>query len=319
VPLQKNKFKSPCLSEGIFFDMQFKEPPYLKKGDKIAFVSTARKVTLKEIEFAINFFKSNGLEVITAPNLFQEHHQFSGTDSQRIEDLNWAINNNEIKAIICVRGGYGTTRILDNIDFSSLHKSPKWVAGFSDVTALHFKLNSLGIQSIHSTMPILFHQENAKLSNESLLNTLMGENINIECKNHFLNRKGQSKGIIIGGNLSLIHNMIGTNSDINFEGKILFIEDIDEYLYHIDRMMGHLKRANKLKNLAGLIVGHFTDMKDNQVPFGMDAYRIISESVAEYNYPVCFGFPTGHDFDNLALKCGAEVQLEVNSNTILSF
>jgi len=287
--------------------------PPLQIGDTIAIVSTARKISVVEIAYSTQIFESWGLKVLTAPNLFAQYNQFAGTDAQRLADVQWAFDNPNIKAVICARGGYGTSRIIDQIDFTFIKKHPKWVVGFSDVTVLLSHLQGQAIESIHAIMPILFPQQNAANSIESLRKALFGELLKYKIAPHSFNRSGTAKGKIVGGNLSIINNLIGTKSDLLFAGKILFIEDIDEYLYHIDRMIGHLDRSGKLANLAGLVVGHFTDMKDNAIPFGLDAYQIISEKVIKYAYPVTFGFPTGHDFDNMAMICGREADLMVTN------
>ena len=284
--------------------------PFLKKGDKVILVSTARKVVFEDLLPAIGILKEWGLDVAFAPKIFHIHHQFAGTDEERISDLQYAIDSDEYKAVICVRGGYGTVRIIDQIDFSGFKQSPKWITGFSDVTVLHNHLQKIGICSIHSSMPLLF----AKAEVETLATmrkALFGEELHHTAETHHFNRAGEASGEVVGGNLSILVSMVGTPSDINTSGCILFIEDLDEYLYHIDRMMMQLKRAGKLNSLAGLVVGHMSDMHDNAVPFGKSAYEIIRDAVAEYDYPVIFGFPVGHENDNLAMVCGQEASLKV--------
>lgn len=290
-------------------------PPFLKKGDKVILLSTARKVAFEDLLPAIEILKSWGLEVAFAPKIFHVHHQFAGTDEERTSDLQHALDSHEYKAIICVRGGYGTVRIIDKIDFSKYSDAPKWIAGFSDVTVIHNHLQSIGVSSIHSTMPLLFAKaETATLS--TLRKALFGEELVHESESHHFDRSGEARGEVVGGNLSILVSMAGTPSDINTDGCILFIEDLDEYLYHIDRMMMQLKRTGKLSNLAGLVVGHMSDMHDNAVPFGKSAYEIIRDAVAEYDYPVSFGFPVGHENDNLAMICGQEADLKVNDQRV---
>ncbi|MFN0047984.1 MAG: LD-carboxypeptidase [Cytophagales bacterium] len=291
-------------------------PKYLSSGDKIAIISTARKVTIEDVYPAIEIFKSWGLEPILSPNLFETEHQFAGSDQERAEDLVWAFKNPDIKAIICARGGYGTARILDKFDHAILASNPKWFIGFSDVTVLLSLLAKYQIPSIHGIMPLLFSQENASNSLQSLKKSLFGNPISIELPPNESNKCGISEGILIGGNLSILNNLVGTMADFEPEGKILFIEDLDEYYYHIDRMMLHLKLANKLKNLAGLIIGHFTDLKDNKVSFGKSMIEIVLDAVKGYNYPVCFDFPTGHQFDNLAVKVGMQTKLEILTDKV---
>lgn len=293
-------------------------PAALQKGDKIGIISTARKISKKELVFAKETFTDWGLEVVFGTNLFQEHHQFSGTDQQRASDLQWMINNPEIKAIICARGGYGTVRILDKIDFSTLQKNLKWIAGYSDVTALHSTLHNLEIPSLHSTMPINF-SNNSESSLESLKKALFGQELSYHFPKHPLNRYGKEEGKVIGGNLSILYSLIGSESDINTEGKILFIEDLDEYLYHIDRMMMNLKRNGKLSKLAGLIVGSMNEMNDNPIPFGKTAEEIIAEAVDEYDYPVAFNFPAGHLDNNNTLVLGECANLVVEKTPTLRY
>ena len=297
--------------------MNLIQPPYLKKGAKIGVVACARKVTLAEIQPAVDILKSWGLEVVVGKNVFNQSNQFSGTDDERAEDLQILLDDTTISAIICARGGYGTLRIIDNIDFEKFEQAPKWVIGYSDVTVLHSHIHNLGIETIHAKM-LLNINKNAE-SLETLRKSLFGEKLNYEIESYPLNKMGHAEGKLVGGNLSLLYALTGSISDINTRGKILFIEDIDEYLYHIDRMMLSLKRSGKLDHLSGLIVGGMTDMKDNTIPFGKTAEEIILDAVNEYDYPVCFNFPAGHVDRNLALYLGRQVTLNVGSTTTLLF
>ena len=296
------------------------KPSTLKKGDKVAIVSTARKISKTELEPAISIIKSWGLEPVFGANLFMENHQFSGTTEQRIADFQNAIDNKEIKAIFCARGGYGTVQIIDEIDFSKFKKNPKWVIGYSDVTVLHNHINqNFGIQTLHASMPINF-TANTKDALESLQETLFGALPIYHVEPHELNKLGFAEGELVGGNLSIIYSLTGTSSQIDTKDKILFMEDLDEYLYHIDRMMMNLDRAGMLSCLKGLIVGSMTNMHDNSVPFGKTALEIIAERVSKYNYPICFDFPAGHINDNRSLIMGSEVKLSVESEfSILEF
>lgn len=287
-------------------------PPYLEPGDTVTIVATARKISKEELEPAVSLLESYGLQVALGNHIFESHHQFAGTDRQRAEDLQRAINDPNIKAIIVARGGYGTVRIIDMVDTEPLKKSPKWLVGYSDVTVLHSALHKLGIASIHGTMPINFLKHEA--STQSLKQLLFGEVFSYEVPAHPLNRPGQARGEIVGGNLSLLYALAATPTDLDTRGKILFIEDLDEYLYHIDRMMMQLKRSGKLAQLGGLIVGGMSDMKDNTVPYGQTAEQIIAEAVSEYPYPVCFGFPAGHTDENMALYFGREASLQTGLN-----
>jgi len=293
-------------------------PQYLQCHDKIGIVATARKITPEELQPAIDKFTEWGLDVVLGKNIFSECYQYAGTDDQRTTDIQQMLDDDTIKAIICARGGYGIIRIIDRLDFSKFVKNPKWIIGYSDVTVLHSHIQqNFGIETLHATMPLNFPPD-GKDNNAliTLKKALFGEKIDYTIETNTLNRKGNAAGNIIGGNLSLLYALSGTPSDIDTRGKILFIEDLDEYLYHIDRMMIQLKRSGKLKTLAALIVGGMTEMKDNTVPFGKTAYKIIAETISEYNYPVCFGFPAGHIEDNRALIMGRKVLLDVSEASV---
>lgn len=293
------------------------QPPFLKKGDKIGIIAPARKISKEEIQSAIDIFNAWGLEVVLSKNLFNADNQFSGTENERSEALQIMLNDDSISAIISARGGYGTIRIIDKIDFTNFKKHPKWIIGYSDITVLHSHINNFGIETLHATMPINFTKNEE--ATETLRKALFGEQLNYEVESHPLNRKGKAEAELIGGNLSLIYALTGSVSDIDTKGKILFIEDLDEYLYHIDRMMLNLKRSGKLDHLAGLIIGGMTDMKDNTIPFGKTAEEIIIDAVKEYDYPVCFNFPGGHVEKNLALYFGRKVKLNVADTVQLFF
>ena len=288
-------------------------PTYLKEGNKIGLISTARKISKNELQGAIESIKSWGLEVVLGQNLFNNYHQFSGRDDERAKDLQAMLDNPEVKAILVVRGGYGTVRIIDHIDFSKFQKNPKWLAGYSDITVLHSQIHKLKVASLHSTMPINF-STNTSESIKSLKDALFGKKLSININYNSLNRFGEVKGQIVGGNLSILYSLIGSPSDLNTDGKILFIEDLDEYLYHIDRMMMNLKRNGKLTKLAGLIVGEMSDMNDNTIPFGKNAIEIITESVSEYDYPVAFNFPAGHIDNNNTIILGQTASLKIDHN-----
>lgn len=295
------------------------QPQPLRAGDKVAIVAPAGKLVEGTLEIALSTFKKWGLTVIIGEHVEKGYNYFSASDADRISDFQKALNSQEIKAIFCARGGYGTTRIIDQLDFKPFLSSPKWLVGFSDITTIHFVLHNLGLQSIHATMPTGFRNADER-SIESLRRVLFGENITYEVSRHHMNRTGTAKAPIIGGNLSIINDSLGTLSEIEFDGKILFIEEIDEYLYKLDRMMVQLKRAQKLEKLAGLIVGNMTAMKDSNVPFGKEAFEIIHEHTAGFTYPIAFGLPIGHGPLNYAIPCSALCTLEVKgSGTNLSF
>ena len=250
-------------------------------------------------------------------NSLASHHQFAGTDEQRAADLQWALDNDQFAAVICSRGGYGSLRILEKLDFSNFIKNPKWLVGFSDITVLHAYINNfLKTKTIHGIMPVNFDSA-TEHSLESLKNALFGEKNVYKFQKNQLSRHGKAKGEIIGGNLSLIISIAGSHFDYDTTGKILFIEDVNEFLYRIDRLMMNLKIRGKLEKLAGLLVGSFDKMNDNPTPFGMNVYEIIAEKVKNYDFPVAFGFPAGHAKQNLALILGHEVELEVGERHCL--
>jgi len=294
-------------------------PPFLKPGDRIRIVSPAGKVTKDKIGSGIELLQDEGYEVIIGKHVFDRNFQFAGTDTHRAADLQEAINDPVTKAIICARGGYGTVRIIEKTDFSALLKNPKWIVGFSDVTVLHSLLNNAGIASIHGVMPSFFI-ENKKPAKSffSLMELLTSGRSNFNLKTNSLNRSGITSGELVGGNLSLIYSLQGTPWQLETAGKILFIEDLSEYLYHLDRMMQNLRLTGQLKNLAGLVVGGFTEMKDNDSPFGKTAFEIIQEAVHDYNFPVYYDFPAGHIPKNMSLMFGSNYKLEVSENCFLT-
>ncbi|MES2514454.1 MAG: LD-carboxypeptidase [Bacteroidota bacterium] len=285
------------------------QPSYLKKGDSVAIIATARKVSIEEIQPAVTFLESHGLLVVLGKNLFSSKNQYAGTDEQRTEDLQWALNDPEIKAIIIARGGYGTVKLIESLDFREFKNHPKWLVGYSDVTVLHNAIHKQGIATLHATMPLNF--DKSKEATESVVNALFGNLKQIETEENYSNIEGKATGQLVGGNLSLIYSLSGTPYDLDTTGKILFLEDLDEYLYHIDRMMMQLKLSGKLKHLKGLVIGGMTDMKDNMIPFGKLPDEIIIDAVKEYGYPVCFDFPAGHIDENMAIYLGKEVELGV--------
>lgn len=297
-------------------------PPYLQPGDTIAIAATARKITKDEIAPAVKLFQSWGLRVALPDHLFDAEDQFAGDDTTRTQALQCQLDDPDTKAIICARGGYGTARIIDALDFSRFLKAPKWIVGYSDATVLHSHLhNNLEVETIHAIMPINIPSDAHEIAypaTETLRKALFGIPLTYSCPPHPLNRPGRAEGPLVGGNLSILYSLCGSPSSIDTTGKILFIEDLDEYLYHIDRMMTNLKRNRMLDRLSGLIVGQMSDMHDNTVPFGKTAEEIIFDSVKEYGFPVCFGFPAGHiGTDNRALTLGRRAALEVGTTTML--
>lgn len=285
-------------------------PPYLKKGDKVAITCPAKKLP-NPMDDAIKLLQSWGLEVVLGDTVNASYHQFAGDDELRAADMQRFINDDSIKAIIAARGGYGTVRIIDKIDFVHFAANPKWLVGFSDITVLHAHVFArYGALTIHGQMPVNI-PDASKYSLDTVRKALFGENFGYSFDPHPLNRVGKASGILIGGNLSLLAAVLGSVSDYSYDGGILFIEDVGEYLYSIDRMFRTLDRAGKLEKLAGLMVGGFTELKDNDIPFGQTVPEIIMEVVKKYNYPVCFDFPAGHIPDNHSLILGKTLNLSV--------
>ena len=287
-------------------------PPNLQKGDSIAIVATARKNIDDNLKPAIEWLKNWGLNVKIGTTIGLDLNQLAGTDLQRAADFQAQLDNPNIKAIWCVRGGYGTVRMLDLLDFTTFIKNPKWIVGFSDVTVLHNHLNTMGFKSIHGIMPI--SSKSTKLAKETLRIALFGEPLSYKIAPHPMNRFGKGTGELVGGNLSILYSVLGSKSAINCDNKILFIEDLDEYLYHIDRMLMNLKRCGCFENLNGIVVGAMTKMKDNDIPWGKNALEIIEDITENYKIPIVFNFPAGHIADNRALILGSSVSMEIDKN-----
>ena len=294
-----------------------KTPPYLQKNDTIGIVCPAGYMSIEKAQACINTLQEWGYGVRIGKTLGSDSkNYFSGTDKERLDDFQQMLDDDEIKAILCARGGYGVGRIIEQIDFSKFKKSPKWIIGYSDITILHAHIYSnYDISSLHAPMASAFNDGGNKNSFiASLKNALEGHKIKYHAAPHDFNKKGEAVGELVGGNLSLLEHISGTSSDIKTKGRILFLEDVGEYLYKIDRMFYHLKRSGKLNKLAGLIVGGFTDMKDTERPFGKNAYEIIHDILKEYKYPVSFGFPVSHEKENYALKIGVGYKLKVSKS-----
>ena len=289
-------------------------PVPLKPGDKSIIIATAAAVTPNDAQYAQTILERWGLKVDFGKNLFEQKDQFSGTDQQRLYDLNNAVANSDYKAIFFARGGYGTTRILDQVDTKGLVNSPKWLVGFSDLTPMLNLCSKRGIATIHGPMPRLF-KKTSDQALENLRRTLFGESLCYSVLKHPFNRKGIACGQLAGGNLAMIINSFKTCSEIDPTEKILFIEDTGEYYYQLDRMMVQLKRAGFLEEIAGIVVGAFTELEDNTTPFGKTAYEIISEHCANYQYPILFNFPAGHIKDNNPLVIGKKARIKVTEST----
>ncbi|MCD6542954.1 MAG: LD-carboxypeptidase [Flavobacteriaceae bacterium] len=291
------------------------KPPNLKKGDTIIILSPAGRIKDKSvITPGIKLANHWGLVVFFGNHLLSQDHTFAGTDAQRTEDLQKALDNPSIKAIWAARGGYGAVRIIDDLDFSKFMENPKWVIGYSDITVLHNKIHNLGFQTIHGQMPLTLDLEDPiqKKSIISLRKALFGKKLSYKLDSSKFNRLGESKGQVVGGNLSIIYSMLASKTDLDMRGKVLFIEDVGEALYHIDRMMISLKRAGYFKNCNGLIVGDFRLKKNEGNSFGKTLEEIVLEAVEGNDFPVIFNFPAGHIDDNRAIIMGDYVTLKVN-------
>jgi muramoyltetrapeptide carboxypeptidase len=301
------------------FIPMIKQPAYLKKGDKIAIVCPAKKLK-KPIDKAIAVLESWGLEVLTGDSVTAAYNQFAGDDELRAADLQRFLDDRQVRAIIAGRGGYGTIRIIDALDFNIFNEEPKWLIGFSDITVLlSHAIAALNTQSIHGQMPGSF-EEGTPESLESLRKALFGEELAYNYKSGFPNRTGEAEGILVGGNLTLLIALQGSVSEMDFTDKILFLEDVGEHEYSIDRLMRQLKRNGKLAKLKGLIVGAFNGIEPEEIPFGQSPEEVILDIVKEYDYPVCFDFPVGHIDDNRALVLGKKATIIINDHAVtLSF
>lgn len=293
-------------------------PAYLKPGDTIAIAAPARKISELEIQPAVELLQQEGFKVYYDERLFAEHHQFAGTDETRADYFQSLIDSPNINAIWCARGGYGSVRMIDRLNFSKFQDAPKWIVGYSDITVFHSHINkNLDIATLHATMPINvkgndFEQPHVR----SFIAALKGETLHYKIPTHPFNRPGEMNAPVVGGNLSMLYSLLGSPSDVETDGKILFIEDLDEYLYHIDRMMENIVRNGKFNHLAGLLVGHLSDMHDNTIPFGQNAEEIVAEHCRKFDFPVIFNFPAGHLADNRAIRMGCSLRCNIQNNNI---
>lgn len=296
-----------------------KTPPYLVPGDTIGITCPAGYMAAAKAQTCIDVLQQWGYKVKVGTTLGSaSDNYFSGTDEERLADFQAMLDDESVKAILCGRGGYGMGRIIDRINFRSFKKQPKWIIGFSDITVLHAHLYSnYGIASLHAPMAAAFNDDGYKNEYvQSLKQAMEGKTARYHCEPHAFNKKGEAIGELVGGNLSLLAHIVGTPSDIKTKGRILFLEDVGEYKYNVDRMLWQLKRAGKLDKLAGLIIGGFTDNKDTERPFGKPIDDIIHELVQEYDYPVCFHFPVSHAAENYALKVGVGYKLKVSKQKV---
>jgi muramoyltetrapeptide carboxypeptidase len=289
---------------------------YLKKGDIVAIVSPARAIDSEKIQPAIRFFEKHGLQVVLGKHIHNVDHQMAGTDAEKAEDIQAFINDPNVRAIVSTRGGYGCVRLIDQLDLTPLAEQKKWFVGYSDVTVFHSHIHqNHSTPTIHSTMPVNISNDPSleeQESNTTLIAALMGADLRYAIASNPLSKEGDASGILVGGNLSMLYSMCGSASDIDTRGKILFIEDLDEYLYHIDRMMMNMKRTGKLEHLAALVVGSMSDMNDNAIPYGKTAEEIILEHTAGFDYPIYFGFQAGHQKPNVAMRFGMKAVLKDN-------
>ncbi|WP_228853554.1 S66 peptidase family protein [Aegicerativicinus sediminis] len=299
-------------------------PPYLKPGDTVAIVSPSGVLKNREEHIArgIALMESWGLNVVLGKNLYKTDNHFAGTDEERAADMQWALDNPSIKAIWSSRGGYGTVRILDKLDYTEFKKHPKWVIGYSDITALHLDIHNLGYQTIHAMMGTSLgeDQEDMEETISTFKKTLLGEKLEYHLDGSDYNRTGMSEGELIGGNLTLLHTMLGSRSSINADDKILFIEDVGEYKYHIDRMLQSLKRAGYFDHCKGVIVGDFSNMRKNTTEWGSSIEQLILDALKDYDFPIAFNMPSGHEDDNRALYFGRLIKLKVTKDeTVIEF
>lgn len=291
-------------------------PPYLKPGDKVGIVSTAKRTEPYEIEQGLTILKSWGLKPVTGPNAFNEYGFLAGTDAERLADLQQMLDDENIKAVFFTKGGYGTLRIIDAIDWTKFRQNPKWLVGYSDITLLHSHIHNFGIGSLHAVM-LQGYAKSTIPSYDTIRNALFGEGLAYEIPAHPQNRFSDAiQGTLVGGNLSMLYAITGSESDINTEGKILFIEDIDEYLYHYDRMLISLKRAGKLRNLKGVLIGAMVDIKESTIPWGKDDKEITLE---HFDCPVIFDFPAGHVIDNRPLLLGRTIRISGDATIKIDF
>lgn len=292
-------------------------PPYLKKNDTIGIVCPSGFMPMDKAKICIATLQQWGFRVKIGKTLGHQFHYFSGTDEERIDDLQRMLNDQEVKAILCGRGGYGLSRIIDGVDFSPLKKNPKWVIGYSDITLLHCHLNKkIRLASMHAPMAGAFNDGVNNIYVQSLKRALLGKVSAYKIRSHELNRTGRAEGQLIGGNLSLLVNSIGSVSEPEVKNKILFIEEVGEYIYAADRMLQQIRRAGWFGRIAALVIGSFSEMKDTALPFGKNIYEVIKDITGLYDFPVAFGFPVGHTQENVALKCGVDYQLSVGAKSV---
>ena len=294
-------------------------PPYLKEGDTVAIVAPSGilKNREREVQQAVDLLKSWGLHATVGKHVFSKANHFAGTDEERCEDLQKAMDDPTISAIWCARGGYGTVRILDKLDYTKLKENPKWIIGYSDITALHNQLHNKGFESLHALMCVSLTKDISEVqeSVDTFKAALFGKPENYDLEGSKYNREGEAKGQLIGGNLTMLHTMLGSDTSLDTSGKILFIEEIGEYKYHIDRMLQSMKRAGYFENLKGLVVGDMSKLRKNTTLWGTSIEQLILDATVDYDFPIAFNMPAGHEKDNRALVLGREVELKVGKES----
>ena len=295
------------------------KPPHLKQGDTVAIVAPSGilKNREREVQQAVDLLKSWGLHANVGKHVFSKSDHFAGTDAERCEDLQKAMDNPKISAIWCARGGYGTVRILDKLDYTKFKENPKWVIGYSDITALHNQLHNNGYESLHALMCVSLTKDlnDIKNSIDTFKAALFGNSENYSLEGSKYNREGETSGQLIGGNLTILHTMLGSKESIDTSEKILFIEEIGEYKYHIDRMLQSMKRAGYFDNLKGLVVGDMSKMRKNTTLWGTSVEQLILDALKDYDFPIAFNMPAGHEKDNRALVLGQTINLKVNKTS----
>lgn len=294
------------------------QPPYLKKGDTVAIVAPSGilKNREREVQQAVALLKNWGLHAVVGKHVFSKSNHFAGTDEERCEDLQSAMDDSTISAIWCARGGYGTVRILDKLDYTKFKEKPKWVIGFSDITALHNQVHNQGVQSIHALMCVSLTKDLSEIQEtlDTFKSTLFGTELNYILEGSSYNKIGKTEGVLVGGNLTILHTMLGSDTSIDTSGKILFIEEIGEYKYHIDRMLQSLKRAGYFENCKGVIVGDMSKLRKNTTLWGTSVEQLILDVLADYDFPIAFNMPAGHEKDNRALVLGKIINLKVSKD-----
>ena len=294
------------------------QPPYLKVADTVAIVAPAGilKHRTDEIEKAKKLLESWGLNTIVGKNVFNQAYHFAGSDEERRDDIQKAMDDPKIAAIWCARGGYGTVRILDKLNYEKFKKHPKWIIGYSDITALHNQVNLEGFESLHAMMCTSLQDDNESIKEtiSTFKDALFGKPLAYTLSGSKNNRTGTASGQLVGGNLTILHTMLGSKTSLNTSGKILFIEEIGEYEYHIDRMLQSLKRAGYFDNCKGVIVGDISKVRRNTTAWGTSVEQLIIDALSEYNFPIAFNMPAGHEKDNRAMIFGRTIQLKVEKN-----